>query len=1770
MDRALSMNKSGTHTECSVLKSKGYMDDHFAGFSLLGADCSHEKVRSFKAFFDNEQWKVISDHGNQAIVIGATFVNGRLDVSGDGCAILPFERIAKCPDQPKLVTFAEMFAGGFSGWNFAAKAIMKKGFPIQHQWSIDKDSECREAFVLTHHPDVVAISKDQFWDEFHAKSTDDQHCSVFIHAPISERWWLTAFPHELDVMVASPPCPPWAVTNHAPGFARMDGITFLEMMQYCVWIRPRVLVIENIASITKHAHWGIIQSVFRWAHYEIKGFHNLNLLDQCPQQRERMILIAVDLNDESDTGHVFEKWPMGRIPTLRQYHAILSEIGIWKDYTDVTYDEMLKYCDVDLLPRDTTVKGHPKKSWRDLQKYRFRISSGYAACFMTSYGQPCQLNESLLKDGGLYGSLLQEGTSIRKFAPVEIAFLQGLTDDLWIPKNFRQQMKILGNCISVPHAAWGLINGVLMIHDDLFQKSCYEFFRDIVDDRIHAMNFSFEEKDGGFLISRKGSFDLDDISPTIPIRPFSNVTALTTLLQYKFVCTEHVSIVNAIRLLTGQSCPSDISMQPCDSHQFSLPLSTDIRAGCKDHQVIVNVPSRLILPDISFFTSLVGAEVVCILTPNFPLVVERKFGMKIRDVHTVLAQHPQLQGIEWTCIDSCGFTLLEDCDAPSCVFACDYTRESRNVSMSWHNLKFQECSQSFQTLANMKEIHDFLMFLDAKGILQGVQALGWDFVTTLDFDLQCDKRKLMLIPRPGFLPAMPDMIRRFLTARIFAGLLTDVCGVSISKKDCDIEKAAIKLWDLYVWKGFVDSAMKGQAILDVWEIASSLFGEFVELRLVIDGKQLNPDFPLSSVVEITTLVIKIHLITAMRGGGSSTIDDSSDEMCPSNVSQSSVEMIQHDQTGEFRGDRPMPELIEMEHTDFDTMISNCLSFILNLPIDDRSCDLTMFTDLVLHDTDIGLYFQTNPANVIAILQYFKHSGIERVLRRVGWMTVMEFVQFGDRPVTRLLIIPIPPGPDGVMCHCSHTAIQSLFLTMCHALSLPIPNRISMNVFVRVKAWGVWIFQDWIDGSLPVSVFTMHWETLSSIVGETSRLRVVSRGRQVNPDCAIGDFAKGGDQIDSVATFFLVLQLHGGGGKKPRHEDIVKNKNAVASFLLERGADLQQTSVFAEKLVTTAGGQAIYQIMGLKGDSAKMHALDKLAKTLSLTIPDVNHAMSQNSKSVSKKVRDQNFEHRTLCASDFRVKMGFFQNQDGSCCNQIETIQAGCSGICVMSSTEAAPWIQNDHEMSQDELAILVLGHCPATDQKSCTPLTTPAFDKAGKPVLLSTCLHQLGKQNVKIQEQSKTADVAVASTVVCALTIYKDEVDEGCWSKILEAPVKVCFEFLLQAGVSLTLPCAPWGRSWKNAQGKCVPALSESFQVHVRLPSDKKDIIMKVSGISKVYVTPKSESHLVDDEYSVIWLDKNLSELKVVAASCKDHFGLIRIVKSNGKKINRGIRFHKDKFSEMHALLKPGVTVPLQMSCVHFAKLAPTPVGATHEQVQTWLKEIRWEAKAVKPIGSAAWMIGAPVKFEATWASWNNQLLLLTWLPPKNPQEQKIVVAGAIRNKQVVSDVSQASDAGKLLSDPWENYVRQSGRPLDIDVPKDDAKSSSIIPRVTTGPIEDRFSKQDQQIDALKNSLQAVTDNLEKREKEHQAFQKDVKSDIATVKADMISQCQKLTSSFEDTLTRSFRRQDSQPSDAVTELKALILAKAVPNKKAKTQKPNPDEEVKEVSDDEDM
>ena len=164
---------------------------------------------------------------------------------------------------------AEMFCGGFSGWSFSLRGMVKRGIRLHHLWAVDRDIDCIKAYSITHQPDIVGHDGEKIWNAIKEFMDRGQLVSTLIHADIKDKWWMTLFPQQVDILVASPPCPPWVVTNSSPGFNRSDGLTLQGMIECIALVRPRVVVVEEVATIMKHAQWPVILSLIRWANYRV-------------------------------------------------------------------------------------------------------------------------------------------------------------------------------------------------------------------------------------------------------------------------------------------------------------------------------------------------------------------------------------------------------------------------------------------------------------------------------------------------------------------------------------------------------------------------------------------------------------------------------------------------------------------------------------------------------------------------------------------------------------------------------------------------------------------------------------------------------------------------------------------------------------------------------------------------------------------------------------------------------------------------------------------------------------------------------------------------------------------------------------------------------------------------------------------------------------------------------------------------------------------------------------------------------------------------------------------------------------------------------------------------------------------------------------------------------------------------------------------------------------------------------------------------------------
>ena len=99
-------------------------------------------------------------------------------------------------------------------------------------------------------------------------------------------------------------------------------------------------------------------------------------------------------------------------------------------------------------------------------------------------------------------------------------------------------------------------------------------------------------------------------------------------------------------------------------------------------------------------------------------------------------------------------------------------------------------------------------------------------------------------------------------------------------------------------------------------------------------------------------------------------------------------------------------------------------------------------------------------------------------------------------------------------------------------------------------------------------------------------------------------------------------------------------------------------------------------------------LQELATTLALQVPDVKMIIGEAKKTVERKLTQAQIQQKNIQADDFSPQPDFFCNEDGTPCEVISVIKHGVSGVALVNSDDALPWIRAPLKVSQDELAIL--------------------------------------------------------------------------------------------------------------------------------------------------------------------------------------------------------------------------------------------------------------------------------------------------------------------------------------------------------------------------------------------------------------------------------------------------------------------------------------------------
>lgn len=1504
---------------------------------------------------------------------------------------------------------------------------------------------------------------------------------------------------------------------------------------------------EMVSAMRDHKHWPIIEEWIRWCGYEIKWSTVARLVEMAPQHRDRLLIIATRNDATTLAPHRCISWPKTDPFTLQTFQAVIELEYPWLQQATPNPDVLQKYLDPSMLPKSSGGDGNKaKKTKRDVEAYRLRFPQGVAACIMANYSYAHLLPQSTLEKRGLIGSLLITPKGIRFFGIPELVILFSPTNEVWLPLDGRLATHMIGNSIAIPHAALSLCNALAFLYPNMTQVEVQELIVAVHAHRLHAGNMTWNFDLEGVRFSLKPH----EIETTQPMHETFQVTISSPTKTWNFRCEPGICLVEIISVLTGKSVPLSFSIVMGTELHSKVQMPHDFVMPRADVVISVAVPSVMMIEQTFREISPQILPYLIVLTPSGIMALRRDHVMDAREVGHYLMHFddsfmlPEIASI-------LGERIPEDTVTPTCFMALKHGRSCQDFEVV-RTLKINVDASMITLHGSETALKEFAHMLKSSGTLQLLHAVGWN----LSYPIQCTENDELISLEIGPIPNRLNMLLQDVSMLIVSRLFVDFVqhtGPTMSIFDEGTVQLKLKLWELHAWNGLVPQSFSIKPWAQAWEDLVRMFDLRLPIRFVVHGHQINPDFPLDRFIlphHGSCPVMRIHIVMGLHGGGpTDTISLTESSMRTSSEIPESI-------------NRTIAiELADQESNDFEGVVSRMVDdWFQSKAIVAVEANFEDILTLSYHSEDGLLFFDGSLRACMALLQMFEDHEVTAALHRFGWLIAVEFRQCKDPVITRVVLVP--RAMSTVSCKAIESFLHTCFLT----IALPSSGISILDcVLVRLKIWGVVVFVEWIHKTCPVQRFLDAWDTANQILQRHIEVRVISRGRRLNPDFALEDYARTNDEGLCNINLHFVVALHGGGGNETKRDGEIHQRNNLATFLLQEKCDLKDVSACVDKIVPAAGSQAIQDIFTLRTKHAKWEAMNKLARALAIDIPSGIDKIIHAQKRTFEKFKKQAFD--VIADVDIKqitIKEGFFLNHDDSPCKQQWSIAPQTTGVVLLKPDEAQQWIAKSTQLSSDELGIVVIGSCVCDASHKGKKVHIPAYDHRSQPLVLSGCFHDLGAKKIKIATNDD-AKVPVHDTCIISWTVFRDELEPSAWETLIESPVKQTLELALGTSHDFVFTTPPWGRTYQKDKIKVAPKEATSMQFHARIEKSALSRILKLSGSTGVYTTLKTEQKKISPDYQVIWLHMSRVDLLCTISTYDNHFGLVRNGKTEAK-ASRGIRFAKGDFEQAFKELKPHDVIPKVVAPNFIYRVSPVPVGASLEHVATWIDQQKWVAKPLKSVNASTWLIAAAEAIPNQFAMWNGETLLIKPVA-SDPIKTPIVLAGSLPKK---TNGPENTASTQLRHDPWAEYNAKKqvfvGGNGGVNAPVSGLPSA--ITRKLEGPIESRFQQQGQEIQQIKDATQEIEtmkqdivllrQAFETQKQQTEEHQKAVKQEFQQVRHESKEQISALATSFETSLAQSISHQEKQMMHQFSELKTLLLERpsSQPSKKAKPHKPN--------------
>ena len=1464
-----------------------------------------------------------------------------------------------------------------------------------------------------------------------------------------------------------------------------------------------------------------------WAGYSIRFARTANLSEISPQHRDRFLVIAT-LDRAEVFPHLPVTWPPMQRQTLETFLNIMNIGEPWLAQCRLT-DELLQiYMDPKLLPKSMDQRGRDtKRSRKDVEQYRVKHPHGVFGCIMSNYSYGHLLPDVTLQHAGLFGTILALPTGLRFMSVPEILISQMTVMPCWLPKDHRASIRMLGNSISIPHALLGLANAIAFLWE-LSGVEARDLMIQVMNRRMTSRNIQWEEKWDGYSFI----IDEDTCQPTLMMHAEQTITLRSPMDLATVKVEREVNVMAALRAVLGQSFPSEIFLLPGGDLNARVMLQPQMTVGDNDVCLFASVPSALDVPLKAFSSLEDKAPEIVVLTKWGVYVVRRDHGMTVADVITVVDHSFGIRCTHLT--GSLGERHPEQMICPNAVFSMDYEGASDDLTiLDFVDIRIDEAG--VRVCGTFPVISDFFEFLHKTVLIDVIKALGWMLVVDLQAVIDRCITAVLLVRRPSALAIVQDELIYCIAIHMFLVKIRSWTSVG----DQPRVRCKIKLWHTCVWDSMIDPATTLEKFENAWKVIAGKLQIDKGWRFVINNRCVNPEWPLSSFVQEDDAgrpELSIFLLLEVRGCGPVRLMTSRQAMHSDNFQN----------------------IAHLEAQNFESALTVALRMMFGSDAEHQRFDISDFLEIESSICD-GLFTMKGDAQILRrFLMMMHETGMDVMLRNCGWVTACVFTKFSEPQCFDIVMFARPQVPT-VTLQFAITLIKSALT----CIGMPKPTKGDDDVFTKVKLWNVIAFKGFLPRMFPMQNLLDVWDQACTIVGEHHTMRLVSHTGMVNPDFALKHFSRCGPEEISTAVITFVGALRGGGpaGDKipsSSHDLNIQQKNAMATFLLSQGADLKECVNFIDSLVKNAGAGAIASILGQKRVDKKWEGISQLAQALHIDVPNIARRLQLARTKAQKKFQAQaRGQPANLPIDALVMESGFLLNQDDTSCLQLQKIAPNVSGAVLMHYEDARPWLEKKIVLSQDELVIIVVGACGHSEPEKCHKIQLPVVMN-NEPLIVQGCLHQLGSKHAKVPSDEENIIPETETQVIC-FTAVKDEISRETWDAICQSPVKHMLRLLGDDVSDVAFVSPPWGRSFQKMSKKVTPDLATTVQFHCRVQRSDVRTLLRASGNGGIYTCPKTEDKQISSDYLVVWTKSSAVDLAVSLSQCENHFGLVRSLKNDNT--SKGIRFARQDFPAAFAKLRPNDDIPSMVSHNHFFRVEPTPLGTTTEQIQAWIDAHGWKAKPVRSINASTWLCVAEKRFDDVFPQWNNKPVLVKWIQQKK-DKQPVVLAGNL-HKILQTPIAEVQTVGtndtiSLQSDPWGNWIKNHGgtglaqNPSGVR-PNAGLQHVALPPRKIEAPIEDKFQRQDEQMqhirDVTEKEIQSLKESVQKLEKavedQRHVIDHNMEStagELRAIKADTTQQFQAMADIFRESLSSAISAHDGAMSAQFSEIKAMISA----------------------------